>query len=210
MHRRAALIIIDVQVDFCPGGALPVPKGDQVIHALNRYLELFEQRSSPIFASRDWHPRESKHFLENGGLWPPHCVKGTRGAEFHPSLMLPEETIVISKGMAVWDNGYSAMHGVTENGTQFDMLLRRLELDRLYMGGLATDYCVKETVLDALKGGFSVTLLADAVRGVELQPGNSERAVAEMVEAGADLATLTSIGGLLPAEGRLHRLLGRG
>ena len=209
MQRRGALLVIDVQVDFCPGGALPVPKGDQVIHPLNRYLELFEQRSAPIFASRDWHPRESKHFLENGGLWPPHCVKGTRGAEFHPSLMLPEETIILSKGMAAWDNGYSAMQGVTENGNQFDMLLRRMELDRLYVGGLATDFCVKETVIEALKGGFGVTLLADAVRGVELRQGDSERAVAEMVEAGADMATLTSIGGLLPAEGRLHRLLGR-
>jgi len=205
MQRRAALLVVDVQIDFCPGGALPVPRGDLVIHALNRYLELFKLRSSTIFASRDWHPRESKHFLENGGLWPPHCVKGTRGALFHPSLMLPEDTIVISKGTAVWDNGYSAMQGVTENGTHFDMLLRRMELDRLYVGGLATDYCVKETVLEALKGGFGVTLLADAVRGVELQPGNCERAVAQMVEAGADLATLTSIGGLLLAEETANR-----
>lgn len=206
MHRRAALLVVDVQVDFCPGGALPVPKGDMVIHALNRYLELFRHRSSPIFASRDWHPKASKHFLDNGGIWPSHCVQGTPGAQFHPALMLPKETIVISKGMAVWDDGYSALQGVTENGTPLEMLLQRMELDRLYVGGLATDYCVKESVLEALKAGLAVTLLADAVAGVELEPGNSDRAVAQMIEAGADLTSLASIGGLLPAKGRLNRL----
>lgn len=199
MRRRAALLVVDVQVDFCPGGALPVPKGDLVIQPLNSYLELFKHRGAPIFASRDWHPKKSKHFTENGGIWPPHCIQGSRGAEFHPALMLPEETIVISKGMEVWDDAYSAMQGITANGTHFTMLLRRMELDRLYIGGLATDYCVKETVLEALKEGFSVTLLADAVRGVELQPGNSERAVTEMVEAGAEMAALSSIGGILLA-----------
>jgi len=200
MQRRAALLVVDVQVDFCPGGSLPVPKGDRVVPVLNRYLELFKRRGTPIFASRDWHPEDSKHFIGNGGIWPPHCVQGSHGAEFHPGLMLPDETIVISKGMAKWDNGYSAMEGVTENGTAFPMLLRHMSLDRLYVGGLATDYCVKETVIEALKEGFGVTLLADAVRGVELQQKNSDRAVAAMVEAGADLATLASIGSLLLAE----------
>jgi len=200
MQRRAALLVVDVQIDFCPGGALPVPKGDRVVPLLNSYLELFNKRGSPIFASRDWHPEDSKHFLGNGGIWPPHCVQGTRGAQFHPGIMLPDETIVISKGMARWDNGYSAMQGVTENGTPFTMLLRHMTLDRLFVGGLATDYCVKETVIEALKEGFDVTLLTDAVRGVELQRGNSDLAVAAMVEAGADLATLASIGGLLVAE----------
>lgn len=202
MRRRAALLVVDVQVDFCPGGTLPVPRGDLVVKPLNNYMELFKSRGVPIFASRDWHPRESRHFAGNGGIWPPHCIKGTRGADFHPSLMLPEETIVISKGMETWDDAYSAMQGVTANGTPFAMLLRGMGLDRLYVGGLATDYCVKETVLEALKEGFNVTLLADAVRGVELQSGNSDRAVAEMIEAGAEMATLSSPAAVLLAEGR--------
>lgn len=194
MQRRGALLVVDAQVDFCPGGALPVLRGNLVVQALNRYLDLFQQRSAPIFASRDWHPKKSKHFKENGGEWPAHCVQGTLGAEFHPALMLPGDTIVISKGMAPWDDGYSAMQGVTENGTPFIMLLRRMELDRLYVGGLATDFCVRHTVLEALKAGFSVTLLTDAIGGVDLKHGDSDRAVAEMVHSGADVATLASIG----------------
>ena len=200
MQRRSALLVVDVQVDFCPGGPLAVPKGDQVIPVLNGYLDLFQQRGSTVFASRDWHPGDSKHFLGNGGIWPPHCVQDTLGAQFHPGLLLPEGTIIISKGQAAWDNGYSAMQGVTANGTPFTMLLRRMELDRLYVGGLATDYCVKETVIEALKEGFGVTLLTDAIRGVDVERGDSERALEAMVEAGADLATLASIGTVVVAE----------
>jgi nicotinamidase/pyrazinamidase len=195
MQRRAALLVVDVQLDFCPEGALPVPLGDHVIPVLNRYLQLFAKIGRPIFASRDWHPADSGHFLENGGRWPAHCVKGSRGADFHPELLLPDSTVVITKGTSRWDEGYSALQGVTENGTPFAMLLRRMNLDRLFVGGLATDYCVKQSVLEALAEGFEVTLLTDAVRGVELRRGDSERAIAEMVEAGADVATLESVGG---------------
>lgn len=193
MQRRAALLVVDVQLDFCPGGALPVPDGDHVVPQLNRYLELFNQKSVPIFASRDWHPEQSRHFREQGGIWPTHCVQGSSGADFHPGLRLPEGTIVISKGMSSWDDGYSALQGVTENGTPLAMLLRRMELDRLYVGGLATDYCVKESVLEALKEGFAVTVLTDAVRGVDVKPGDSVRALGEMVAAGADQATFASV-----------------
>ena len=200
MKRRVALLIVDVQIDFCPGGSLPVPKGNMVVPVLNRYIELFGRRSCPIFASRDWHPADSKHFKENGGIWPVHCVQGSRGAQFHPELLLPEGVVIISKGTASWDNGYSAMEGVTENGTPFPMLLRRMGLDILYLGGLATDYCVKESAIEALREGFGVILLADAIRGVDLKPGDAERAVAEMVEAGAELVTLASIGASLVAE----------
>ena len=210
MQRRGALLVVDAQVDFCPGGALPVPRGELVVQALNRYLDLFKQRSAPIFASRDWHPKQSKHFKENGGDWPAHCVQGTLGAEFHPALMLPSDTIVISKGMAAWDDGYSAMQGFTENGTPFVMLLRHMELDRLYVGGLATDFCVRQTVLEALKTGFSVTLLTDAVGGVDLKPGDSERAVSEMIHAGADVANLASIGSAVTWEGAPQPQQGRG
>lgn len=193
MQRRSALLVVDVQIDFCPGGALAVPEGDQVVSPLNRYLELFSERSAPIFASRDWHPKKSKHFREQGGPWPPHCIEESEGARFHPGLRLPEGTIIISKGTSNWDNGYSAMQGVTENGTPFAMLLRRMELDRLYVGGLATDYCVKESVLEALREGFAVTLLTDAIRGVELKPGDSDRALASMFAAGAEEATFASV-----------------
>ncbi|GFO64161.1 nicotinamidase [Geomonas paludis] len=201
MQRRAALLVIDVQLDFCPGGALPVSNGDQVVPVLNLYLELFNMRSVPVFASRDWHPEHSKHFKEQGGIWPPHCVQGSPGADFHPGLRLPKGTIVISKGMSSWDNGYSAMQGTTENGTPFAMLLRRMELDRLYVGGLATDYCVKETVLEALKEGFAVTVLTDAVRGVDVKPGDTERALQEMRRAGADQTTFSSVRSALLADG---------
>ncbi|TSK08033.1 MAG: isochorismatase family protein [Geobacter sp.] len=200
MKRRAALLVVDVQVDFCPGGALAVPEGDQVLSPLNRYLGLFSETSTPIFASRDWHPPTSKHFRENGGIWPPHCIQETAGAAFHPHLRFPEGTIVVSKGMADWDDGYSAMAGVTENGTPLTMLLRRMALDRLYIGGLATDYCVKETVLDALREGFAVTLLTDAIRGVDVEPGDSHRAAKAMLEAGAEEASFDSVRGALTAD----------
>jgi nicotinamidase/pyrazinamidase len=200
MRRRAALLVVDVQRDFCSGGSLPVPNGDRVVPVLNRYIQLFAGRSCPIFASRDWHPADSEHFRGQGGRWPPHCVQGTEGAEFHPELRLPKDAIVISTGMARWDNGYSALEGVTENGTPFTMLLRRLSLDRLFVGGLATDYCVKESVLEALQEGFLVTLLADAIEGVEVERGDSERAIAKMVAAGAEIATLETVGKLLLTE----------
>lgn len=194
MHRRAALLVVDVQLDFCPGGALAVADGDAVVPVLNRYISLFWKRGSQIFASRDWHPALSEHFREHGGTWPAHCVQGSSGAQFHPKLLLPEGTIVISKGMTRWDEGYSALQGVTENGTPLPMLLRHMATDRLYVGGLATDYCVKESVIEGLREGFSVTLLADAIRAVELKPGDGEAAIQEMRGAGATLATLETIG----------------
>jgi len=193
MHRRAALLVVDVQLDFCPGGSLAVADGDAVVPVLNRYLALFRERGATVFASRDWHPALSAHFREYGGIWPVHCVQGSTGALFHPGLRLPEGTIVISKGVTRWDEGYSALQGVTENGTPLPMLLRRMATDRLYLGGLATDYCVKESVLEGLREGFAVTLLADAIRAVELNPGDGERATLEMLEAGATLATLETI-----------------
>ncbi|GFO54739.1 nicotinamidase [Geomonas sp. Red276] len=193
MRRRGALVVVDVQIDFCPGGSLPVPEGDLVVPVLNRYLKIFSDKGCPIFATRDWHPSDSRHFQQQGGSWPAHCIQQSPGALFHPGLLLPEGTIVISKGMSSWDDGYSAMEGMTDNGTPFPMLLHRMALDRLFVGGLATDYCVKETVLGALKGGFLVTLLTDAVRGVNLAPTHSEEAIAEMTAAGAEVATLATM-----------------
>jgi nicotinamidase/pyrazinamidase len=190
MEERAALVIEDVQNDFCPGGSLAVPGGDEVVPVLNRYGELFRKQGLPVYASRDWHPANSSHFKAAGGDWPVHCVQGTDGARFHPELRLPDDTLIISKGMDKTQDGYSSFEAITENGEDFQASLRERGIRHLYIGGLATDYCVKNTVLDALRRGFSVTLLIDAVRGVDLVPGDTETAIRQMVEEGAEVSCL--------------------
>ena len=193
MESKKALIIVDVQNDFCPGGALAVPEGDKIVPILNRYLMIFSRKKWPIFASRDWHPEESKHFKKLGGLWPEHCVQNTRGAGFHPDLRLPKETIVLSKGMDPDKDGYSAFEAVDSKGTEFFELLKMSGIDELFVGGLATDYCVKTTVLDALKSGFKVKLLIDGIKGVNVKPKDSEEAIQEMVSRGAEKMTLEKL-----------------
>ena len=187
MQGSDALILIDVQNDFCPGGALPVAQGDQVVPALNRYIEKFTQEKLPIFLTRDWHPEKTKHFKAYGGFWPPHCIQGTKGAEFRADLALPKDAVIVSAGIAPDEEGYSGFEGKDERGLGLADLLHRAGVKRIFVGGLATDYCVKHTVLDGLKHGFAVTLLRDSVRGVELAPGDSMRAVEEMVDAGANV-----------------------
>ena len=187
---KAALVIVDVQNDFIPGGSLPVPAGDEVVPVLNRYVERFQAAELPILATRDWHPPRTTHFRAFGGAWPQHCVQGTRGAEFHPDLRLPESAIVISKGMGEHDDAYSGFQGFDSQGEPMAAVLRRLDVDHLYLGGLATDYCDQATALSGLAEGFPVTLLIDAVRGINLKPGDIERAIAEMVRAGANVTTL--------------------
>jgi len=189
MERTAALLIIDVQNDFCPGGALAVPDGDAVVPVLNRAIERFRKEGLPVFASRDWHPAETRHFAAFGGRWPSHCVQDTNGAAFHPRLRLPADTVIVSKGMDPDRDDYAALHGRTSIGTPLPELLRARGVRHLYLGGLATDYCVTETALEALRQGFAVTVLSDGVRGVELQPGDSERALTTMAAAGARLTT---------------------
>ena len=186
MQGSDALIIIDVQNDFCPGGALPVADGDRVVPALNRYIEKFTREKLPIFATRDWHPEKTIHFKAHGGLWPPHCIQGSKGAEFRSDLALPADAVIVSAGMAPDEEGYSGFDGVDPAGVGLAELLRRSNVARIFVGGLATDYCVKQTVLDGLKRGFAVTLLEDASRGVELTPGDSQHAIEEMVRAGAN------------------------
>jgi len=189
-----ALLIIDVQNDFCPGGALAVPEGDRVVAVLNRYIERFREKGIPIIASRDWHPEKTTHFKAYGGIWPPHCVQNTRGAQFHPNLNLPAEAVVVSKGMAPDKDSYSAFQAVDPSGRPLADLLREQGVRQLFAGGLATDYCVRASVLDALREGFQVTVLTDAIRGVELKPGDSEKAMEEMVRAGARQGSLESVG----------------
>jgi nicotinamidase/pyrazinamidase len=185
MQAKDALVIVDVQNDFCPGGALAVARGDEVVEPLNRLIERFSRAGLPIFATRDWHPERTSHFRDYGGVWPAHCVQGTKGAEFHADLKLNENVVTLSKGMAADEDSYSGFQAVDQNGTPLAELLRRAGVERIFVGGLATDYCVKQTVLDGLKQGFQVVLLDRAMRAVDLNPGDGDRAIAEMIQAGA-------------------------
>jgi nicotinamidase/pyrazinamidase len=185
MQAKDALIIVDVQNDFCPGGALAVSGGDEVVAVLNRVIERFAEAGLPIFATRDWHPKNTSHFKTHGGLWPAHCIQGTKGAEFHAELKLGNDAVVVSKGMAPDEDSYSGFQATDASGTPLAELLRLKEVGRILVGGLATDYCVKHTVLDGLAEGFEVVLLADAIRAVNLKPDDGESAIDEMVRAGA-------------------------
>lgn len=193
MKTVSALLIIDVQNDFCPGGGLPVPEGDKVVPVLNRYMALFGERKLLIIASRDWHPAITSHFRDYGGPWPVHCVQESEGARFHRDLALPDDAIVISKGQDPARDSYSAFQATTEGGVPFPKLLKELGITKLYVGGLATDYCVKASVLDGLRHGLAVTLLEDAVRGVDLNHGDSARAIDEMAAAGAERMTFSQV-----------------
>jgi len=186
--REDALIIVDVQVDFCPGGALPVPEGDKIVPVLNEYIRKFDSAGALIIATRDWHPPNHISFRDYGGLWPQHCVQGTKGAEFHPDLRLPNKVLIVSKATDPKREAYSGFEG-----TGLDEMLRRFGVRRVFVGGLATEYCVKNTVLDALKYGFETFLLEDAVKGIDVNLGDTERAIREMLEKGAKKLSLTDI-----------------
>jgi nicotinamidase/pyrazinamidase len=175
-----ALIVVDVQNDFLPGGALGVPGGDQVVPVLNDYLRRFTSLGLPVFATRDWHPRDHCSFQDSGGPWPVHCVAGTPGAALAAGLALPAEAQIISKATAVDTEAYSAFAG-----TDLAERLRGSGVRRVFVGGLATDYCVLSTVKDALALGFATVLLCDAVRAVDARPGDGDAAIAEMLHLGA-------------------------
>jgi nicotinamidase/pyrazinamidase len=180
-QKKRALIVVDVQNDFCPGGALAVARGDEVVPPLNRLITEFLASNEPVYKSRDWHPAQTKHFAAYGGTWPVHCVQETRGAEFHADLLADPRIAVISNGLGDEDS-YSAFDG-TDLGAQ----LRRLGVEEVWIGGLATDYCVKNTALDAVRDGFAVKAVENAMRAVELKPGDGERALLEMRAAGAEI-----------------------
>lgn len=175
-----ALLIVDVQNDFLPGGSLAVPAGDLVVPVLNRALALFDSRALPIYATRDWHPANHCSFLAQGGIWPPHCVAGSEGAAFAPALALPAGALVVSKASQAGKDAYSGF-----DGTTLAQQLRAAGVRRLFVGGLALDYCVLNTVRDALQQGFKVMLLLDAIRPVELHAGDGEAAIREMTGLGA-------------------------
>lgn len=175
-----ALVVVDVQRDFLPGGALGVPAGDEVVAPLNHAIAAFGRAGQPVFFSRDWHPADHCSFRAQGGPWPPHCVAGSAGAAFAPALKMPRDAAVISKADSAERDAYSAFQG-----TDLAAQLEAAGIRRVFVGGLATDYCVKATVLDARAHGFEVELLQDAVRAVEVQPGDGERALEEMRRQGA-------------------------
>lgn len=183
-----ALIIVDVQRDFLPGGALAVPAGDEVVQPLKRAMDAFAGAGLPVFQSRDWHPPDHCSFKSEGGPWPPHCVAGTPGARFAPGLEAHTGAVVISKATRPDQDAYSAFQGTT-----LERLLQKAGVRRLVVGGLATDYCVKATVRDAITHGLEVIVLIDAVRAVELTPGDGRRALREMHMQGARLTTSDSL-----------------
>ncbi len=183
-----ALLIVDVQNDFLSDGSLAVPQGDDVVPVLNRYAALFRARHLPVFASRDWHPADHCSFAEQGGPWPPHCVAETHGAQFAAGLDL-SDSVVISKATEPENDAYSAF----EN-TDLDSRLKQAGINRLFVGGLATDYCVLNSVRDAVRHNYSVVLLQDAIRAVNVKPEDGPKAVDEMLELGCHPATVESVG----------------
>ena len=184
-----ALIVVDVQNDFLPGGALPVAHGDEVIAPLNEYLARFAAAGRPIVATRDWHPPNHCSFAEQGGPWPAHCVADTPGAAFAGNLELPAQTQVVSKAMQAEHEAYSGFQG-----TQLARTLEGAGVSRVFIGGLATDVCVLNTVRDALQAGFETCLLLDASRAVDVTPGDGQRAIEEMQAKGAQPLTLRDLG----------------
>jgi nicotinamidase/pyrazinamidase len=180
-----ALIIVDVQNDFLPGGALAVPHGDEVVPALNRYIDLFLTKGMPIIATRDWHPVNHCSFQAQGGPWPPHCIANTPGAAFAAGLKLPAEAIIISKAVALEKDAYSGFEG-----TELEAVLRSYGVRRLFIGGLATDYCVLNTVTDALENRYQVYVLSDAIRAVNVNPDDGPKAEQAMIDKGAITITL--------------------
>jgi nicotinamidase/pyrazinamidase len=192
-NQKSALLIVDVQNDFCPGGALAVPEGDRVVPVVNDLAARFAAADLPVLATRDWHPPDTIHFVTRGGPWPEHCLANSEGAAFHPDLRLPGGTELITTGSDPDTHGYSAFEGQTSSGEALADALERLGVGRLVVAGLATDYCVKESVLDARRRGLDVVVVADGVRGVDVHPGDSTRALEEMTAAGAEIATSDSV-----------------
>ncbi|MBQ5938485.1 isochorismatase family protein [Massilia sp. AB1] len=180
LGQADALLIVDMQLDFLPGGSLGVPQGDRVVAPINTLIDLYHARRLPVYASRDWHPPEHCSFGAQGGPWPPHCVAGTEGARFSPALQLRDDTIIVSKADTAEVDAYSAF-----SGTGLADAMRRRGISRVAVCGLATDYCVLNTALDGIKEGFEVLLVPEAVRAVDVRPGDGDHAVARMLRQGA-------------------------
>src|SRR5438552_621637 len=196
--QRAALLVVDIQNDFCPGGALGVPEGDAIIPRVNRTIGMFVRRGLPVIFTRDWHPWETKHFKGFGGAWPVNCVQGTKGARFHLDLEIPKGAMVLSKGMDPEVDSYSAFQAFTVQGRDLESALHELGVDELFICGLATDYCVRATALDGVRRGLTIRVLRDAIRGVDVKRGDSENAIKEMRAHGAHFSETRGLAKLLP------------
>ncbi len=183
---KKALVCVDIQNDFCPGGSLAVSGGDQVVAPANLLIESFSRRGLPIYFTRDWHPSNHCSFIANGGTWPPHCVAGTRGAEFHPDLVIPPGAAVISKAATPGVDAYSGFQSTDLAGR-----LRDQGVDSVVITGLATDYCVKNTALDAIREGFRVEVVREAVRAVNVSPGDGDLAIREMENEGVKMINVS-------------------
>lgn len=186
-----ALVVVDMQNDFCNDGSLGVPDVFKIIPIINQYIEFCSNNGYWIIATRDWHPSDSKHFKSGGGLWPRHCVQDTEGAEFHKDIHFPEDTIVISKGLNDDKEGYSAFQGVDAAGLEFHKVLKGNGIKELFVGGIATEYCVKNTIFDAIKANLFVTLLKDAVKEVDFE--DSFRVISEMRRFGVKETTFEEL-----------------
>lgn len=183
-----ALLLVDPQNDFCPGGSLAVAEGDAVIPILNAWAKAAHRAGVPIFVSRDWHPAHTTHFQSAGGVWPAHCVQGTPGAAFHPDLRLPSSGVtIVSKGMGETEDAYSAFQARDDRGVPLADLLREAGVRHLYVMGLATDYCVQASTLSGVESGFRVTVVQSGCRAVNLQPQDGPTALTAMHAAGATL-----------------------
>lgn len=185
LTNKDALIIADIQKDFLLGGALGIKDSDQIIPALNDYIDLFKQVNAKIVASRDWHPPHHMSFKAQGGPWQPHAVQETEGAQFSPHLRLPKDATIVSKATDPAKEAYSVFEG-----TGLADLLQYQGITRVFIGGLTTDYCIVNSVVDARKAGFDVMVLADAVCGIDITPGDVDRAFKKMAESGAGQVTL--------------------
>jgi len=185
LRARQALIIVDLQRDFCPGGALPVREGDEVIEPINGLIRKFQEEDMPVLFTRDWHPKDHCSFKSQGGIWPPHAVRDTPGAQFPPSLHVPQNATIINKAARRDTEAYSGFQG-----TDLGARLRSMGVKELYITGLATDYCVKNTVIDGIGEGFRVFLVTDCVRGVNIKRTDSATAFRKMIGRGA--RTITS------------------
>ena len=184
-----ALIIVDLQNDFLPGGSLGVPQGDEVVAPIQQLIDLYQKHGLPIYASRDWHPEGHCSFRAQGGPWPIHCIAGSSGAAFSSAIALEQVSIVISKATTVEKDAYSAF-----NGTGLGEQMRARGIERVAVCGLATDYCVLNTAKDALAEGFATLLVLDAIRAVNVQPGDGDRAIAQMTAAGAQPVHVDRVG----------------
>jgi nicotinamidase/pyrazinamidase len=180
---HSALILVDIQNDFCPGGALAVNKGDEVVEAVNHLMPMF----SLVVATQDWHPPDHISFKAQGGIWPPHCVQDSFGAQLHSGLRQKAIDLRLHKAFTAEYDSYSGFDGVDANGRSLNDILKARKISKVYVTGLATDYCVKGTAMDALKKGFEVYLVTDAIRAVEVNPGDGDNALKELEKSGAKL-----------------------